>query len=191
MIVISSINALIDSGGELLSDTHNHRIKNTLKEVYQKQYGLKSKIFCLTNIFGPFSDELNGFIPFIIKKCYLAKLNNENINLIGNKNYKRDFVYVKDAVDLIERYYDNKIILSSSKPTVFYSGISHSLYDIVAMVTEIMKFNGKVTWSGKYDSVENKDFTHEFNQEISDFKFTSVYDGILETVEWWKNFYEL
>ena len=191
LIVISSINALIDSGGELLSDTHNHRIKNTLKEVYQKQYGLKSKIFCLTNIFGPFSDELNGFIPFIIKKCYLAKLNNENINLIGNKNYKRDFVYVKDAVDLIERYYDNKIILSSSKPTVFYSGISHSLYDIVAMVTEIMKFNGKVTWSGKYDSVENKDFTYEFNQEISDFKFTSVYDGILETVEWWKNFYEL
>ena len=64
----SSINALSDDKGESASDTHNHRIKNILTDVYKRQYGLNSKVFCLTNIFGPFSDEFNGFIPFIIKK---------------------------------------------------------------------------------------------------------------------------
>ena len=190
LIVISSINALLAGKGELTADTHNHRIKNILTEVYEKQYSLNSKVFCLTNIFGPFSDELNGFIPFIIKKCYLAKLNNENINLKGDKNYKRDFMYVKDAVNLIEQYYNNKIILSSSKPTAFYSGITHRLQDVVNMVTEIMDFKGEVIWSGKYDTIKNKDFIDKFNQEITDFKFTPVYDGIVETINWYKEIYK-
>ena len=190
LIVVSSINALIDDKGELASDTHNHRIKNILTEVYKKQYGLNSKVFCLTNIFGPFSDEFNGFIPFIIKKCYLAKLNNKNINLKGDKNYKRDFMYVKDAVNLIEQYYNNKIILSPSKPTVFHSGTVHRLQDIVNIVTEIMDFRGEVIWSGKYDTIKNKDFTDKGNQEIIDFKFTSVYDGIVETINWYAETYK-
>ena len=185
LIAVSSINALLSGKGELTADTHNHRIKNILTEVYKKQHNLDSKVFCLTNIFGPFSDELNGFIPFIIKKCHLAKLNNENIHLRGDKNYKRDFMYVKDAVHLIEQYYDNKIVLSTSKPTAFYSGITHTLQDIVDMVTDIMDFNGEVIWSGKYDTVKNKDFVDEFHREIIDFKFTPVYDGMVEMINWY------
>ena len=187
LVAVSSINALLDGEGELTADTHNHRIKYILSEVYKKQYNLNSKVFCLTNIFGPFSDELNGFIPFIIKKCYLAKLNNENINLKGDKNYKRDFMYVKDAVNLIEQYYNEEIVLSSN-PVKFYSGTTHTLQEIVNIVTEIMEFKGEVIWSGKYDTIKNKDFTDD--KKTINFKFTPVYDGMLETINWFKDTYK-
>ena len=68
---------------------------------------------------------------------------------------------------------------------------SYSEYkDIVNMVTEIMDFKGEVIWSGKYDTIKNKDFTDEFNQEITDFKFTSVYDGMVETINWCMEIYK-
>ena len=184
LIVISSINALLDGGGELTADTHNHIIKQTLSEVYKQQYNLNSKVFCLTNIFGPGGGELNGFIPFIIKKCYEASVNNEDIILTGDKNYKRDFMYVKDAVNLIEQYYNKKITMATN-PIKLYTGITYTLEEVVSIVTEIMNFKGKVIWSGKYDNITNKDFTD--NNKIIEYKFTEIKNGIKDTIHWYKN----
>jgi len=183
LIVVSSINALLHGTGELTADTHNHRIKQTLSKVYKQQYNLNSKVFCLTNIYGPHSSEENGFIPFIIQKCYNALISNENIILTGNKNHKRDFMFVKDANHLIEQFYNNNITFLSN-PIKFYTGVTYTLEEIVNIIIELMDFKGKVIWSGEYDSITNKTFIDD-NKSIN-YKFTSIYKGISETINYFK-----
>ena len=36
----------------------------------------------------------------------------------------------------------------------------------------------------KYDTIKNKDFTDD--KKMINFKFTPVYDGMLETINWFK-----
>lgn len=183
LIVISSINALLCGENELTADTHNHRVKQTLSEVYKQQYNLNSKVFCLTNIFGPGSSVENGFIPFIIKKCLDALANNEDIILTGNKNYKRDFMYVKDANNLIEQYYNKNINLESD-PVKVYTGTTYTLGEIVDIVINLIDFKGKVIWSGKYDNVADKDFKDD--NKLINYKLTPLHKGIEETINWFK-----
>ena len=187
LIVVSSINALLSGEGELTADTHNHKIKQTLSKVYKQQYNLNSKIIYLTNIYGPHSNEENGFIPFIIKKCYNALISNEDIILTGDKKHKRDFMYVKDANNLIEQFYSHNTPLLSNSFKL-YTGITYTLEEIVNIVTELIGFKGKVIWNGKYDNITNKNFID--NDKPINFKFTSLHKGILETIKYYKKDYE-
>jgi GDP-L-fucose synthase len=180
LIVIASINAFLEANKLLLSDIFNHNIKKILSTEYYKQYGLKSNIIYLSNVFGPnYKDSRNGFIPLVIEKCYNAKKNNTDIILIGNKLHKRNFIYAKDVVNTIESQINNNhdIIISTDK--------SYTLKDIAIMVARIINFKGNIIWKGEYDDIKNKNINYS-NEQLINLNSTPIYDALKETISWYK-----
>ncbi len=178
LLVIASINAFLKKNNLVHSDAYNHNIKKVLSNQYFEQYGLKSKVVYLSNVFGPlYKNSCNGFIPFIIEKCHEAIKNNTDLNITGDKSYKRNFVYIKDVIDFITSDLDNEtdVVISTEN--------SYTLEHVTNIVTEIMGFTGKVNWSGNYDDIKDKDINLS-NQRLVNLNKTKLYDALKKTIEW-------
>ena len=76
-----------------------------LCEFYNKQYKLNYLSLMPTNIYGPNDNyDLEGshFIPALIKKVHLAKVNNKkSITLWGNGKSRREILYVDDLAESV------------------------------------------------------------------------------------------
>jgi GDP-L-fucose synthase len=76
-----------------------------LCEFYNKQYKLNYLTLMPTNIYGPDDNyDLEGshFIPALIKKVHLAKVNNKkSITLWGNGKSRREILYVDDLAESV------------------------------------------------------------------------------------------
>ncbi|MDC0391221.1 GDP-L-fucose synthase [Candidatus Pelagibacter ubique] len=76
-----------------------------LCEFYNKQYKLNYLTLMPTNIYGPDDNyDLEGshFIPALIKKIHLAKINNKkSITLWGNGKSRREILYVDDLAESV------------------------------------------------------------------------------------------
>ena len=92
-------------------------------------------------------------------------------------------MYVKDANNLIEQYYNKNINLESD-PVKVYTGTTYTLGEIVDIVINLIDFKGKVIWSGKYDNVADKDFKDD--NKLINYKLTPLHKGIEETINWFK-----
>jgi|TARA_Y100000310_G_scaffold63930_1_gene59396 GDP-L-fucose synthase len=158
---------------------------------YREQYGIEYVTVIPTNIYGPNDnfDIKNGHVlPSLIHKCYLAQQNNTDFVIWGTGKPLREFIYSKDIARLVEwainNYSDNEpIILSTSNPV--------SIKDMVDLIVEYMNFKGNVIWDkDKPDGQYRKPSSiAKLKSYLPDFQFTSVEDGLRETVEWfYKNY---
>jgi nucleoside-diphosphate-sugar epimerase len=179
IIVIASINAFFENNPLLSSDSYNHNVKKVLSDEYYKQYGLQSNVFFVSNVYGPlYKDTNNGFIPFIIKKCHNAIVNDTDIDIEGNPNYTRNFIFVEDIIKIIESSENNIGHVTIANNNYF------SLNQVVSKVTQIMSFKNKVNWYGNFDEVENKTINIE-SRNFNDTNFTSLRDGLNKTIKWY------
>jgi|9_EtaG_2_1085328.scaffolds.fasta_scaffold22160_3 nucleoside-diphosphate-sugar epimerase len=180
LVVISSINAFLQEDNLIKSDVYNHKIKKVLSDIYKTQYSLESNIFYLSNVFGPnYKNSHNGFIPFIIEKCYNCIKNKTDMTLIGDMNHRRNFIYVKDVVEIIN---DN---IHSDRDLVLTTNKTQSLQNIVEMVTDIMNFKGNVVWSGQYDNIVDKKIKSYNGECVLHVNKTKIYDALTETIGWY------
>ena len=158
---------------------------------YREQYGIEYVTVIPTNIYGPNDnfDIKNGHVlPSLIHKCYLAQQNNSDFIIWGTGKPLREFIYSKDIARLVEwainNYSDNEpIILSTSNPV--------SIKDMVDLIVEYMNFKGNVIWDkDKPDGQYRKPSSiAKLKSYLPDFQFTSVEDGLRETVEcFYKNY---
>ena len=132
-------------------------------ENYNIQYNRNYISLMPTNTFGPKDNyNLNNshFIPAILKKIYLAKINNKNyIELWGTGKPKREVIYVDDLASAVIHFMkvrpkDKLINIGSAK--------EYSIKDYANKIIKILNFKMKV----KFD--DNK-------------KFDGVYSKILDT----------
>ena len=105
---------------------------------FSEQHHIKSVILRFSNVYGP------GCTPFynsvIATYCYQIQ-RGEEITVHGNGAQKRDYVYVDDIVDAIEK--SILYVLQQGYEIVdICSGIPVSLNEIVALLTTL--HNGKV-----------------------------------------------
>ena len=104
-------------------------------ELYNKLYGLEYNIIRPFNVYGERQSPLGGYaaaIPTFIKTLK----DGETPHITGDGKQSRDFVYVKDVVDLIVRAGNSKI-----NREIFNvgSGTTTSINQIYNMVAKIMK----------------------------------------------------
>ena len=159
---------------------------------YREQYGLNYVSVIPTNIYGPhdnFSIENGHVIPSLIHKCYLAKKNNTPFMVWGSGKPLREFIYSKDVGTLTEWVLENydeeeALILSTSEEI--------SIKDVVNLIVKHMEFKGEVIWqTDKPDGQFRKPSDNtKLLSYLPDFKFTSLDDGLKETIEWFNNNYE-
>tara|TARA_R110000772_G_scaffold109958_1_gene213361 strand:- start:21 stop:950 length:930 start_codon:yes stop_codon:yes gene_type:complete len=158
---------------------------------YREQYGVNYKCVIPTNIYGPndnFSIENGHVIPSLIHKCYLAKKNNSPFTIWGTGTPLREFIYAKDIAKLTEWVLynyteDEPIILSTSKEV--------SIQGVVELIVELMEFEGEIIWdNSKPDGQFRKPSSNaKIKKYLPDFEFTSLRDGLKETIEWFNKNY--
>jgi GDP-L-fucose synthase len=160
---------------------------------YNEQYGLNYKSVIPCNIYGPNDnyDIVNGHVlPSLIHKCYLARENNTPITIWGSGKPLREFIFSKDVAKLTEwvlyNYNENEPIILSTSEEI-------SIMDIVGIIVELMNFKGDVIFdSSKPDGQFRKPSDNsKIKNYLPDFKFTPLYDGLKETIEYFEKNYTI
>ncbi|HEY5124817.1 MAG TPA: NAD-dependent epimerase/dehydratase family protein [Ignavibacteria bacterium] len=124
-------------------------IKKTIEDylfMFNKIYGLEYNVFRLSN---PYGERQNPFVSQGVIPVFLRKIiKNEKIEIWGDGEVTRDYIYIKDAVELIVKSID---INSSSKVFNLSSSIGYSLNQIISIMKNITRVNTEVIYKKERD----------------------------------------
>tara|TARA_R110002020_G_scaffold68611_4_gene179470 strand:+ start:13898 stop:14800 length:903 start_codon:yes stop_codon:yes gene_type:complete len=170
---------------------YSKRMLDVQTEVYRDQYGVDFVSVIPTNIYGPndnFNLDNGHVIPSLIHKCYLAKKNNTEFKVWGSGKPLREFIYSKDIGKLTNWALEN---YNESEPIIFSTSQEISIRDLVGLIVESMDFKGEVVFDttkpeGQFRKPADNS---KLKSYLPDFEFTSIEEGIKETVDWFiKNY---
>jgi GDP-L-fucose synthase len=160
---------------------------------YKQQYGLNYKSVIPCNIYGPNDNYnlVNGHVlPSLIHKCYLSRENKTPLTIWGSGKPLREFIFSKDVAKLTEwvlyNYNENEPIILSTSEEI-------SIGDVVDIIVELMNFKGDVIFdSSKPDGQFRKPSDNsKIKNYLPDFKFTPLYEGLKETIEYFEKNYTI
>jgi GDP-L-fucose synthase len=159
---------------------------------YREQYGLNYKSVIPTNIYGindNFDIENGHVIPSLIHKCFIARETKTPLTIWGSGKPLREFIYNKDVAKLTEWVLEN---YNEDEPIILSTSEEISIKDVVDIIIELMNFKGEVKWdTDKPDGQFRKPSDNsKIKNYLPDFKFTPLYDGLKETIEWFESNYE-
>jgi len=159
---------------------------------YREQYGLNYTSVIPTNIYGindNFSLENGHVIPMLMHKLYLAQKNNTDFIVWGSGRPLREFIYSKDIAKLSEWAIDN---YNEIEPIIFTNSQEISIMNLVDLLVKEFNFKGVVKFdSSKPDGQFRKPSDNsKLKSYLPDFNFTSIEDGLKETVKWFIKNYE-
>ena len=160
---------------------------------YKEQYGLNYTSVIPTNIYGPndnYNIENGHVIPSLIHKCYLARENKTDFTIWGTGTPLREFIFSKDVAKLTEWVLEN---YEENEPIILSTSDEISIKEIVDVITELMNYRGNVVWDkDKPDGQYRKPSDNtKIKKYLPDFKFTPLYDGLKETIEYFENNYNI
>ncbi len=125
-----------------------------------KSYKINVISLRLANIYGRNQDYFRKQVPFL---GYLIKntLNKRDLILFAKGNYKRDYLFIDDLIELIFKILKYKKF--SNKHYIFNlgSGDAYSVLDFLKLIKKITKIKPKVVWGNKknywnkYDELYN------------------------------------
>ena len=172
---------------------YSKRMADIQVRAYREQYGLNYKCVIPTNIYGindNFNLENGHVIPSLIHKCYLSKSNNTDFEVWGSGEPLREFIYNKDVAKLSEWVLDN---YTESEPIILSTSEEISIKDVVYMIVELIDFKGRVIFNtSKPDGQFRKPSDNsKIKKYLPDFKFTPIYDGLKETIDWFVENYNI
>ncbi len=159
---------------------------------YREQYGVNYTSVIPCNIYGPndnFSLEHGHVIPMLMHKLYLAQQRNEDFVVWGSGKPLREFIFSKDVAKLAEWALHN---YDESEPIIFSTSNEISIMDLVDLLVTEFEFKGKVIFDdSKPDGQFRKPSDNsKLRSYLPDFEFTSIEEGIKETVYWFKENYD-
>lgn len=151
---------------------------------YAQLYGLRPLILRLSNPYGPYHYSMKqGVINIAIEKA----LGNKPLQIWGDGEGKKDYIYVEDFVDILFRLLDKGV---SNQVINIGSGTLLSVNDIAKAIRNIVP-----TFEAIYTDAQKFDASHfELNIDklmtlIGDYKFTPVAEGLSKTYNWAKSRY--
>jgi len=167
---------------------YSKRMAEVQIRAYREQYGLNYKSVIPTNIYGindNFDIENGHVIPSLIHKCYVARETNTPFVIWGSGTPLREFIYNKDVAKLTEWVLEN---YNEDEPIILSTSEEISIKDVVSIIVELMNFKGEVKWdSEKPDGQLRKPSDNsKIKNYLPDFKFTPLYDGLKETIDWFE-----
>jgi GDP-L-fucose synthase len=172
---------------------YSKRMVDVQIRAYREQYGLNYKSVIPTNIYGPNDnyDIKNGHVvPSLIHKCFLARENKTPLTIWGSGNPLREFIFSRDVAVLSEwvlyNYNDNEPIILSTSEEI-------SIKEVVGIIVEIMNFKGKVVFdTSKPDGQFRKPSDNsKIKNHLPNFKFTDLFHGLKETIEFFEKNYNI
>lgn len=168
------------------------RMADVQIRAYREQYGLNYKSVIPTNIYGindNFDIKNGHVVPSLIHKCFIARETNTPLTIWGSGTPLREFIYNKDVAKLTEWVLEN---YNEDEPVILSTSEEISIKEVVGMIIELMNFKGGVKWdTDKPDGQFRKPSDNsKIKNYLPEFKFTPLYDGLKETIEWFEKNYE-
>ena len=146
---------------------------------YAQLYGLRPLILRLSNPYGPYHYSMKqGVINIALVKA----LRNEPLQIWGDGNGRKDYIYVEDFVDilfrLIEQGLGNRVINIGS-------GTLLTVNDIAKAVRELVpSFDVIHAEAQKFDASHFELNTVNLMNLIGDYQFTPFEKGLQKTYNW-------
>ncbi len=128
-------------------------------------------------IYGKYEDYKSKFISKAICKNLLG------LPIIINQNVKFDYLYIDDAIKIIDYFIQNEV---SKK---IYNIGSGKPIELLALAQKINKIIGKPSEIIVKEEGLNKEYSCDVTkllEEIGDFKFTDIDDGIKKLYDYYK-----
>lgn len=163
----------------------NKYVAEKLIESYSKNFGIDSTIVRFFSIYG-----VNARKQLIWDICQKLKKNNSSIVLCGNGNEIRDWIYINDAIKLLNLAAN----LSSKNSKGFQifnggSGCHHSVKEIVIKVCERMELNPLISFNNqtrKGDPISLIGDSFK-TQRLLEFKpYYDIENGLTKYIDWFK-----
>lgn len=172
---------------------YSKRMTDIQIRAYREQYELNYTSVIPTNIYGPNDnyDIKNGHvIPSLIHKCYLARENKTDFTIWGTGKPLREFIFSKDVAKLTEWVLEN---YEEDEPIILSTSDEIPIKDVVDIIIELMNYKGNVIWDNtKPDGQYRKPSDNsKIKKYLPDFKFTPLYEGLKETIEYFENHYNI
>ncbi|MES2568260.1 MAG: NAD-dependent epimerase/dehydratase family protein [Bacteroidota bacterium] len=152
---------------------------------FKAKYNINYDIFRVSNVYGEGQDTSKGL--GIINTFIENILSKGEIQIFGNGENTRNYVYVKDVADLL--YFS---LLSNINESNIYNVASNdtiSINQLISILNQVIKEDFKITYTRKRQS--DNSFIDLDNTKIlksnPDFKFTNIKDGITQTYNYIKS----
>ena len=159
---------------------------------YQQQYGKNWTTIIPTNVYGKF-DQFNlqtaHVIPALIHKCYLAKLTNTPLRVMGTGMVYREFIYAEDLARVLSwALYE----YNNTEPLIVSSPTQHAIADVVHMIAKEMNFTGEIIFDGNENDNGQLRKPSDISKlrELYTTEFTPLIAGLSETITWFINNYD-
>lgn len=163
-----------------------YRFLENIVNFYIKK-GIEICVVRTSSIYGPydnFNPKKSHVIPALIKKIFDGK--KRKIEIWGNPNVVRDFVYVEDLAKAIILLMNKEEIRG---PINFSLGKGLTIINLAKILIRLsnrkikFKFNNSKLSSASYRVLDNK----KFNKIFQKFKRTSIEEGLKKTINWYLN----
>ena len=149
-----------------------------------------------TNLYGE-NDNYNlvasHVIPALVHKTYNAIQNGTSLRVYGSGNAIRQFLYVDDLskviLHFIQKEYDQSEISCIVSPPEEHEV---SIKQVVQYICKSFDFKNDIVYDTSYSDGQIKKTTndHELKKYMGDFQFTTLENGINETVIFFKQYYD-
>ena len=149
---------------------------------YAQLYGLCPLIPRLSNPYGPYHYSMKqGVINIALEKA----LRNEPLQIWGDGNGRKDYIYVEDFVDILFRLIGQGV---SSQVINIGSGSLLSVNDIANAVRELVpSFETIYADAQKFDASHFELNIDKLKSFIGEYEFTPFNEGLQKSFEWTSN----
>jgi GDP-L-fucose synthase len=166
-------------------------------KAYRENYGDNFVCVIPTNIYGPhdnFNLEDGHVLPSLIHKCFLAKKKDVDFDVRGTGAPLRQFIYSEDLAKLIlvslEHFNEESLILSVGEKQEVTIG------HVAKLIAQQFDYEDRIVFDYNYSdgqykkTADNSKLLNLLEENNISFEFTSIENGISESVGWFKQNYK-
>jgi GDP-L-fucose synthase len=144
------------------------------------------------NIYGPYDNfniQNSHVIPGLIHKAYLAKEQDVSLQVFGTGKPLRQFIYSVDVAKIIVKIVS---LTNSPKRIILAPDEEYNIHYIVKYIADAYQVEYTFDNDDKKDGQYKKTCSNQlFVSLFPDFKFTSIKEGLNQTMDWFDANYEV
>ena len=145
----------------------------------------------MNNLYGPkdnFDIKTGHVVPSLVHKCFIAKKNNKTLNVWGNPNDKRCFLFSEDAAEALY------LCMKQNRHNVINVGSikEYTIHQLVKIIKKEMDFDGSIKWvNSDIKTIKRRNINLNRLKKMGFKEKSSLRSGINKTVSWLKAHYKI
>ncbi|MDM8536279.1 NAD-dependent epimerase/dehydratase family protein [Desulfobacterales bacterium HSG17] len=153
---------------------------------YYQTFGLQTVALRFGNVYGPGSGHKNSVVAKFIRQV----MNNETLEIYGDGNQTRDFIYIDDLIRAIRFAYNNKSVGGQvfQIATNSETSIKELTNKLLEALSDYGYVNAKVSYTAPKtgDVLRNYSDTSKAKEKLGWYTETELSIGLIQTIEWFR-----